>query len=787
MVQTTTLGFPRIGRRRELKMAVEGYWKGEISEEDLLQTAAAMRKENLLLQKERGIDLVASNDFSLYDHVLDTCVLVGAIPDRFVGERGVQRHAKDASVDLETYFAMARGRPGGDGAGGAHAMEMTKWFDTNYHYIVPEISPGQRFHLGSSKPLDALREAVALGVRTKPVIVGPLSFLLLAKVRGRDGEIAVNANPLDALDRLLPVYEQLLENLAKAGATWVQIDEPCLVLDRTPEELRAYEAAYQRLAEAAGPLKIFLATYFEGLRENLPTALRLPVDALHVDLVRSPETLDAVLERGLPDDTVLSLGIVDGRNVWRTNLTAALETVARAVRSLGKERVMVAPSCSLLHVPIDLDLEDRLDAEVKGWLAFAVQKLDELRAIALAANEGKEAALEAFRESDAALVSRNRSRLIHKPHVKERAARIATESYARASSFAVRRRAQQERLGLPLLPTTTIGSFPQTESVRRTRAKFRRGEITKLDYEAALLDEIRFAIELQEKLGLDVLVHGEFERNDMVEYFAEELDGFAITRHGWVQSYGTRCVKPPILYGDVERRGPITVRWTKYAASLTKRPVKGILTGPVTILQWSFVRDDQPREETCRQIALAIRDEVRDLEEAGAPIIQIDEAALREGAPLRARERDAYFAWATACFRLASSGVRDATQIHTHMCYSEFNDAMDMIEQMDADVISIEASRSEMELLSAFREHKYERDVGPGIYDIHSPRIPLEEELVALIERSLAVFHRDQLWINPDCGLKTRSYDEVTPALRAMVNAASRVRARLSAGDRSIS
>ncbi len=773
MVRTTTLGFPRIGRRRELKTAIERYWKREISEGDLLQAAADIRRDNLLLQQRRGIDLIASNDFSLYDHVLDTCVLVGAIPDRFVG-----RLAGGGPVDLETYFAMARGSSGGHGAGGARAMEMTKWFDTNYHYIVPEIRLGQSFQLASTKPVGAFLEALELGIRTKPVLVGPLSFLLLSKVRGPKGELLPHANPLDALDQLLPVYETLLTKLADAGAEWVQLDEPCLVMDRTEDELRAYERAYHRLKEASGALKIFLATYFEGPRENLPTLVRLPVDAIHVDLIRSPETLPAILEQGLREDTALSMGVVDGRNVWRTAIRGALGTVRRAVQSLGSERVLVAPSCSLLHVPLDVELEDQLHPEVKTWLAFAEQKLGELHVIARAVNEGEEAVIEELRASDRAFESRARSVLIHKPHVKERVARVAPEDYARNNRFAVRIEEQRQRLGLPLLPTTTIGSFPQTAAVRQTRAKFRRGEIAKEEYEASLLGEIRAAIKAQEEIGLDVLVHGEFERNDMVEYFAEELDGFALTRHGWVQSYGTRCVKPPILYGDVERPGPMTLRWIKAAAAMTKRPVKGILTGPVTIMQWSFARDDQPREETCRQIALAIRDEVLDLEAAGIAIIQIDEAALREGAPLRARDQDAYFEWATACFRLSSAGVRDETQVHTHMCYSEFNDAMGMIEKMDADVISIEASRSEMELLAAFRKHKYEREVGPGIYDIHSPRIPSKDEMVRLIERSLDVFDAGQLWINPDCGLKTRTYDEVIPALRAMVAAAREARAR---------
>lgn len=777
MVQTTNLGFPRIGPNRELKVATERYWNGEITADALRQTAADIRKSNWIWQRDAGLDLVPSNDFSHYDHVLDTCAMVGAIPDRY--------EWNGKTVKLDTYFAMARGRAQSEGErsrgkGDVPAMEMTKWFDTNYHYIVPEIHPDQTFCLASTKPIDEYREALALGMETKPVLLGPISFLLLSKVRNQGNTPVHPAKGLQCLDRLLPVYEEVLSRLAKAGANWIQFDEPCLALDRTKEELAAFKRAYDRLANISDSLKIFLTTYFEGLRENTATALSLPVDAVHIDLVRSPQSLDDILIHGVPENMSLSLGIIDGRNVWRTDLYQALDTVRQAVRALGSDRVMIAPSCSLLHVPLDVDQEDQLNGEMKAWLAFAKQKLDELNILKQAINEGEKSVARQLEVARAAQESRKASPVTHLAHIKERTAKIEPQDLERKSAYPLRRQLQQKRLRLPLLPTTTIGSFPQTDEVRRMRSLWRRGEIDDATYKDQIQEEIRSAIRLQEEIGLDVLVHGEFERNDMVEYFGEQLSGFAFTRQGWVQSYGTRCVKPPILYGDVERKDPMTVEWTRFAASLTDRPVKGMLTGPVTILQWSFVRDDQPLNETCRQIALAIRDEVKDLEAAGIPIIQIDEAAFQEGAPLRKQDRKAYYDWAVSCFRLASSGVRDETQIHTHMCYSEFNHIMNEIAAMDADVISIEASRSNMELLSAFLEFDYPRDIGPGVYDIHSPRVPYQQEIEELIHRSLERLQPNQLWINPDCGLKTRRYEEVVPALRTMVRAAHNVRAQLA-------
>ncbi|PZN09220.1 MAG: 5-methyltetrahydropteroyltriglutamate--homocysteine S-methyltransferase, partial [Bacillota bacterium] len=600
-----------------------------------------------------------------------------------------------------------------------------------------------------------------------------------AGVRGA-GSFRDRRARLALLDRLLPVYAQVLTELRAAGAEWVQLDEPYLVLDLDEPEREAFRRAYEVLAGAAPGLKLFLATYFEGLRDNLELALSLPVQALHLDLVRDPGQLEQVLAAGVPASLSLSLGVVDGRNVWRTDLEAALALLERARDALGPQRIFVAPSCSLLHVPIDLELETNLDPEIKGWLAFARQKLQEVAILTRALNEGREAVREALAESRRQVEARRRSPRRTLPEVQERLARLRPEDARRATPATDRRRLQRERLGLPPLPTTTIGSFPQTPEIRRLRARWRRGEVSQAEYEAGSRAEIERVVRLQERLGLDVLVHGEPERNDMVEYFAEQLDGFVFTEHGWVQSYGSRCVKPPILYGDVRRPGPMTVGWITYAQALTNRPVKGMLTGPVTILQWSFVRDDQPREVTCRQIALAIRDEVRDLEEAGIRVIQIDEPAFREAMPLRRADRAAYLEWATECFRLATGGVRDETQIQTHMCYSEFNDIIEAIAALDADVILIEASRSGMELLDAFVDFHYPGDIGPGVYDIHSPRVPPVAEIKGLLRKAVAVLDPGQLWVNPDCGLKTRRYEEVEPSLRNMVAAARQLREELA-------
>ena len=765
MVIATNLGFPRIGPQRELKRALERYWSGKIAEAELLKQTAAIRHDNWKFQARSNISAIPSNDFSLYDQILDTIAMVGAIPARY-GWSG-------DTVDLRTYFAMARGLQ--EGATDLPAMEMTKWFDTNYHYIVPEIDSDQQFQLASTKPIDEFLEAKAQGVHTRPVLVGPVTFLYLAKSRDDD------FSPLTLLDRLLPVYAEILQRLEAAGADWVQIDEPCLVLDLDDDARAAFATAYEALAGASG-LKLLLATYFGDLRENLQAALSLPVDGLHIDLVRAPDQLAGVLA-GIPERFVLSLGLVDGRNVWKTDLRAVLDRARPAIDQLGPDRVLVAPSCSLLHSPVDLEIETDLQDELRQWLAFARQKVHEIVVLTHALNEKSDATAAELTASDAAVESRKTSDLIHSRTVASRTAAVTESMMRRATSYDDRRVIQREHISLPPLPTTTIGSFPQTREVRSARAAFKRGKSTREEYDSFIREAIEDAIRWQEEIGLDVLVHGEFERTDMVEYFGQQLNGFAFTRHAWVQSYGSRCVRPPIIYGDVSREDPMTVAWTKYAQSLTEKPVKGMLTGPVTILQWSFVRDDQPRSDTCRQIAIAIRDEVRDLESAGIKIIQIDEAALREGLPLRRADWDEYLAWSVACFRLASSGVADQTQLHTHMCYSEFNDIIHAIADMDADVISIESSRSKMELLDAFAAYDYPAEIGPGVYDIHSPRVPGEQEMEELLARALDVFSSDQLWVNPDCGLKTRNWEEVRPAVEHMVSAARSVREKLAAAQ----
>ncbi len=761
---TTNLGFPRIGAHRELKRAVEGYWNGERSKQELLAEGADLRERHWRKQAELGLDVVPANDFSYYDQVLDTCAMVGAVPDRFPwdGDR----------VDLDTYFAMARGLQEKDLDGedtGVQAMEMTKWFDTNYHYLVPEFDSDTEFSLSSTKVVDEYEEANALGIDARPVLIGPVSFLLLGKSQEAD------VDALDLLDDLLPVYREVLGRLDDAGAESVQIDEPTLVADRTDEERAAYTAAYEALADAAD-LDLHVATYFGSLADNLPTALDLPVESLHLDLVRGEGQLEEALDHGVPDDLSLSVGLVDGRNVWRADLDSLLETVERAVDALGSDRVLVGPSCSLLHVPVDLDAEPALDDEEKLWLAFATQKIEEVVALAERAAGHTEDTEAIFERSRRAIASRADSGWINDPAVQRRIDGIDDEMAQRDADRETRRAIQRDALDLPELPTTTIGSFPQTDEVRETRAAYKGGEITRAEYETFIEGRIDDAIERQEEIGLDVLVHGESERGDMVEYFGRQLDGFLFTENAWVQSYGSRCVRPPIIAGDVSRPEPMTVRWLSYANERTDELVKGMLTGPVTILQWSFVRDDQPRAETCRQIALAIRDEVHDLEAAGIQAIQIDEPAFREGLPLRERHWPAYLDWAVECFRLASCGVADETGIHTHMCYAEFDDIIGAIVDMDADVITIEASRSKMELLDSFDEFEYPSDIGPGVYDIHSPRVPSVEEMESLIRKALTVLDREQMWVNPDCGLKTRRWVEVEPSLENMVHAAENVR-----------
>jgi 5-methyltetrahydropteroyltriglutamate--homocysteine methyltransferase len=759
MAIATIPGYPRIGANRELKWALEGYWAGKRTAADLDQTAREVRRANWQTQVAAGLDLVPVNDFSLYDHVLDTAALAGAVPYRY-GWSG------DA-VDLDTLFAMARGRTG---ARPARALEMTKWFDTNYHYLVPEFVPGQRFRLASAKPFAELAEARVAGVPAKPVLLGPLTFLLLSK-GSADG-----VEPLSLLDSLLPVYAEVISRLAEAGAEWIQLDEPALVLDRTPAALAAVARAYAALAAAKGAARLLVQTAYGHVGDAYQTLIDLPIDGIGLDFVRGPENLDLIARHGFPADKWLAAGVVDGRNVWVNDLTASLDLLDRIQTHVPSERLMVSASCSLLHVPHSVAAETDLDPTVRSWLAFAEQKLGEIVALTRAVNGGRSAIAELLAANVRVLAERRQSPLRHNPTVQDRLAHLSEVDHERPSAYTARAAEQQRRLQLPLLPTTTIGSFPQTGELRAARRRFESAEIDAAAYDRFLEDQIRDVIRWQEGLGLDVLVHGEPERNDMVQYFGEQLEGFAFTHHGWVQSYGSRCVRPPIVYGDVRRPGPMTVRWAAFAQSLTERPVKGMLTGPVTILNWSFVRDDQPRAETCRQIALAIRDEVADLDAAGIAAIQIDEPALREGLPLRRADWDAYLAWATAAFRLAASVARDETQIHTHMCYSEFGDIIDAIAALDADVISIENARSDNELLRVFRHHGYDKGIGPGVYDIHSPRVPSKEEIVANLRATLEVLDPTQVWVNPDCGLKTRRWEEVRPALENMVEAAREVR-----------
>ncbi|TXL81947.1 5-methyltetrahydropteroyltriglutamate--homocysteine S-methyltransferase [Vineibacter terrae] len=772
-VPVSTLGVPRIGPRRELKAALESYWAGSTSATALLDAASGLRAASWARQHALGITHIPSNDFSLYDHVLDTSAMVGAIPAAYGWAGG--------NVSLDTYFALARGRAVasadacGHGHAGAAALEMTKWFDTNYHYMVPEFSKGQAFTLASTKSIDEFREAQSLGFHTRPVLIGPVTFLKLGK------SADASLDPLALLPGLLPVYSEVLRLLAASGADWVQIDEPCLALDLDDATRAALRCAYDVLSRAAPPLRILCTSYFGGLNGNLDTALRLPVSGLHLDLVRGAQDLDRAIAQA-PADLVLSLGVIDGRNVWRADLAAILDRIAPIVDQRGIDRVIVAPSCSLLHVPVDLELETTLDPELKSWLAFAVQKMDELRIIGRALSEGRGAVREVLEASGRAAAARRASPRIHNRTAAARLAQATPDMAHRHSPYPERRRRQQAQLGLPHFPTTTIGSFPQTDTVRKARAAHQKGTMSDAAYDTFLHQETEAAVRWQEEIGIDVLVHGEFERNDMVQYFGERLAGYACTRHGWVQSYGSRCVRPPVIFGDVFRPAPMTVAWTCYAQSLTRRPVKGMLTGPVTMLQWSFVRDDLPRDQVCRQIALALRDEVADLEQAGIRVIQIDEPALREGLPLRRAHWKAYLDSAVACFRLAASIVGDATQIHTHMCYSEFNDIIDSIGAMDADVISIETSRSKMELLEAFTSYRYPNEIGPGVYDIHSPRLPGVDEMAALLDRAQERLSAGQIWVNPDCGLKTRRWEEVRPALVNMVAAAHRLRAAQSSG-----
>lgn len=762
MAVAHSLGFPRIGRDRELKKAQEAFWKGELDEAGLLAVGRDLRKAHWDVQKQAGIELLPAGDFAWYDQVLTHSLMFGVIPERF--------RPADGQATLHTLFAMARG-VSDSCCGGAHAQEMTKWFDTNYHYLVPEFSADQHFHLGWDQLFDEVKEARELGHSVKPVIIGPLTYLWLGKAKG--GEF----DKLDLLDRLLPLYGQIFQRLAELGVEWVQIDEPILVLDLPQAWKNAFERAYNQIQR--DPLKKLLATYFGGLEENLGLAANLPVDGLHIDLVRAPEQYPTILDR-LPAYKVLSLGVVNGRNVWRCDLEKALATLQHAHERLG-DRLWVAPSCSLLHSPVDLGREDQLDAELKSWLAFAVQKCAEVAVLAQAVDQPDAANVRAaLAESRAVQAARAASPRIHKPAVQARVAAITARDSQRQSPFAQRIEQQRAGLNLPLFPTTTIGSFPQTASIRLARQSYKQGKLSEAEYVEAMHSEIRHAVEVQEHLGLDVLVHGEAERNDMVEYFAEQLDGYAFTRFGWVQSYGSRCVKPAVIVGDLSRPHGMTVEWIRYAQGLTRKVMKGMLTGPVTMLMWSFPREDVSREAQARQLALAIGDEVLDLEAAGIRIVQIDEAAFREGLPLRQAQWQSYLDWATEAFRLCAAGVRDETQIHTHMCYSEFNDVIESIAAMDADVITIETSRSDMELLEAFEAFDYPNEIGPGVYDIHSPRVPDASEMANLLRKAARRIPAERLWVNPDCGLKTRGWAETEAALIHMVAAARQLRAELA-------
>jgi 5-methyltetrahydropteroyltriglutamate--homocysteine methyltransferase len=775
MTQAANLGFPRIGARRELKQATEAYWKGSIDAPALLATGAQLRARHWKLQRDKGISVIPSNDFSFYDQMLDMTAALGAIPPRFLTDTSAQPTHPNGSarcvmeeaargaghIELDRTFAMARGTKD------APAMEMTKWFDTNYHYIVPEFHKDQTFKLSSRKAVDEFNEAKALGVITRPVLIGPVTYLMLGKVKGEEFD------PVSLLDTLLPVYGELLGALKSAGAEWVQIDEPVLALDLSQAQKRALRLAYRHLAPAAP--KIMLASYFGEYGHNLVVAADLPVSGHHADLVRGRTELDKLLN-ALPTNRVLSLGLVDGRNIWRANLHDSFDLIEKALAARGPDGLQIAPSCSLIHSPVDLDGESKLDAELKSWMAFATQKLGEVATLAAAPTNGRKSVEPAFQASYEAARSRDTSARIHNPKVAERIAAVSAKDLARQSPFEARRKRQRSLIPLPSFPTTTIGSFPQTAEVRKARAAHRKGDLDDAAYNKFLKKETENAVRIQEELDIDVLVHGEFERNDMVEYFGEQLAGFAFTQNGWVQSYGSRYVKPPVIFGDVSRPKPMTVEWSAYAQSLTKRPMKGMLTGPVTILQWSFVRNDQPRSATCKQIALAIRDEVLDLEKAGIRLIQIDEPALREGLPLRNADRDQYLKWAVDCFRLSAAGVANETQIHTHMCYCEFNDIMPSIAALDADVISIETSRSDMELLESFSDFEYPNEIGPGIYDIHSPRCPSTADMTKLLSKAKEHLAPEQMWVNPDCGLKTRRWEEVKNALQNMVAAAKAMR-----------
>ncbi len=749
MITTATIGYPRIGPKRELKKVLESYWKGDVDEFELQKTAKELRKNVWKVQKDNGIDLITSNDFSFYDQILDMICLLGAVPKRYKWSGN--------NVDLKTYFAMARGSQTKDLDVGA--LEMTKWFDTNYHYLVPELEKDQTFKISSNKPFDEYEEAKSFGFETKPVLIGPITFLLLSK--SVDG-----SNTIELLDKVLPVYLEIIKKLNEIGANWIQIDEPIFVKDLDQNIISKIKNTLNKIKSAAGNSKILLATYFESIDQKIKEEIfNSNIDCVHLDLVRGKKNFEYIKN----SNKNLSLGVVNGRNIWKSDLTKIIEQLKTI-----ENDIIISSSCPLLHTPYDLDLETKVPEDIKRWLAFSKQKLQELNTLKENINNGKEKEKLALNKSD--IQDRIQSELIHDEAVKLRIKTINDQVLNRLSKYEERAKIQKDIFNLPLYPTTTIGSFPQTKDIRQARAKNRKGELSNQDYEKFLEDKTIETIRQQEDLGIDVIVHGEFERNDMVEYFGENLKGFTFTSSGFVQSYGSRCVKPPIIFGDVSRPNPMTVRWSKFAQEQTSSIVKGMLTGPITILQWSFVRDDQPRQTTAEQIAFAIRDEVADLEKNGIRMIQIDEPALREGLPLKRSDWASYLKWSVNAFKISSAVAKDETQIHTHMCYAEFEDIIDSIAALDADVISIETSRSRMELLKTFEQFKYPNEIGPGVYDIHSPRVPKKSEMIELIKKASKQIDPKRLWVNPDCGLKTRGWPETIDALKEMVAAAKELR-----------
>ena len=758
MILSSSLGYPRIGPNRELKWLLESFWNKKINENDFLQNISNIKKNNWLTQRKAGVHFIPSNDFSLYDHVLDMCLTVDAIPERF-------KKLKNKKNKFDLYFAMARGYQ--NGKIDIKAMEMTKWFDTNYHYIVPEFKQNQKFNLAFSKIIDEFLEAKNFGIITRPVILGPLSFLYLGK------SISNKFNKLNLLNNLIPIYKKIFKLLKSFGADWVQVDEPILSLDLDKDFKEKFIPTYNSFAKDSP--KILLTSYFSSAYPNFNILKKINVTGIHLDLINTKsEELNKIL-KNFPMNKFLSAGLINGRNIWKNNLFKSIETIKKIKKKINDDKLIISSSCSLLHSPVDLNKEQKIDSRINDWLSFANQKLDEIVFLQKYFNSNLLNKSEYLINNKISVKKREQSKLIHNKNVKKRMKSISPKMLKRNNNYFLRKMIQDE-LNLPLFPTTTIGSFPQTNEVRKSRLKFKKKEITQKSYESFLKKETKKAIKFQESIDIDVVVHGEFERNDMVEYFGEQLKGFIFTKFGWVQSYGSRCVKPPIIFGDITRTKPMTVFWSKYAQSLTKKIVKGMLTGPVTILQWSFVRDDQPRELTCKQIALALLDEVLDLERNGLKIIQIDEPALREGLPLRKNEWNSYLKWAIDSFKIASSSVNDETQIHTHMCYCEFDDILDSIEKLDADVISIETSRSNMELLDSFKNYKYPNSIGPGVYDIHSPRVPNLNEIKSLLEKAQKYINKDKIWVNPDCGLKTRGWPEVKKALKSMTSVAKSFR-----------